>query len=106
MSGSNLSGNWSRARSFVRISTVVKGGGKVQFDFQKILELAGAAATAAGNAGVPFAGLAGTIATEIDALITRTANASGKTREEIIAQMQIDGAQNLIELAKDAAKGE
>lgn len=78
----------------------------MSIDFKKLLELAGSAASVAGTFGVPFAGLAGQIATAVDKLIVDTAVAAGVTREDIIAQTKIEGAQNLIELAKDAAKGE
>jgi len=76
------------------------------FDIHKLLQIAGQIATEAGQFGVPYVGLAGAIGTELDKLISNLADAKGVTREQVIADVQVAGAANLIELAKDAANQE
>ena len=75
-------------------------------DFNKLLEIAAAVATKAGALGVPYIGLAGALAIGIEKVAGDVAVAEGTTREEVIAGTGIAGAANLLELAKDAAKGE
>lgn len=75
-------------------------------DFKTILSYAGAAATIAGKFGVPFAGLGGTVLTEANDLIGKTVSVSGKTREEIVAMVLAEDADNLAELKADQLKGE
>lgn len=75
-------------------------------DWSQILNFAGSAATVAGSYGVPFAGLGGTILKEANTLIDKISASTGKTREEIIAEVQAQDAENLAELTADQLKGE
>ncbi|HXU40316.1 MAG TPA: hypothetical protein VN937_28420 [Blastocatellia bacterium] len=77
-----------------------------QQDVQKALQIAGAVATQAGQFGVPVAGLVGTILTGVDGLVASIGARSGKTREQILADTQVEDAANLVELLKDQAAGE
>jgi glycerate kinase len=75
-------------------------------DFHKLLEVAAGVAKLAGANGVPVVGLAGTVALGVDQLINDVSAQTGLTREEIAANTGIAGAQDLIELLADQAKGE
>jgi hypothetical protein len=79
----------------------------MDFDWKKLFQIAGTVASRAAKLGVPipFLGLAGELATGIDKLIDDVATKEGVTREQIIADLNVQGAANLLELAKDQAKG-
>ena len=73
---------------------------------EQILHLIGALASVAGAAGVPLAGLAGTLLKALDELLVSEAARQGRTREEIAEATGIAGAANLAALAEDRARGE
>lgn len=80
----------------------------MEIDWKNLFKIAGTVAARAAKLGVPipFLGLAGELATGIETLITDIATKEGVTREEIIADLNVQGAANLLELAKDQAKGQ
>jgi len=75
-------------------------------DFKTILSYASAAATVAGKFGVPFAGLGGTILSEANAVVDKVAQTTGQTREQVVAAVLAEDAENLAELTADQLKGE
>jgi hypothetical protein len=73
---------------------------------QQILALIGALGTAAGAAGVPFAGLAGTLAPIAGGLISEVAQATGKTRGQIIQETGVELDAEIQALLISESKGE
>lgn len=71
---------------------------------QQALAAAGAAARIAGMAGVPYAGLVATLEPAIAQLVGEIAARTGKTRDQILDEMQIGADRELTALLLDEAE--
>jgi hypothetical protein len=71
-----------------------------------ILKILEALTATAGAAGVPETALAAALLKSVEELISAESALNGKTREEIAANTQVQGAQDLLDLLADEAKGE